>query len=51
MEEAATSIKTSLPLGSGMATWSISAPGPAVAFTTAVMDVMIDILPAAKPVF
>jgi hypothetical protein len=34
-----------------MATWSISAPGPAVAFTTAVMDVMAYILPAVKPVF
>src|SRR5439155_24412103 len=51
IEEAATSINTSLPFGSGTATWSISAPGPAAAFTTAVMDVMLTILTAPKPVF
>ena len=50
MEEAATSIKTSAPFGSGTSTWSISAPGPAAALTTAVMDVMAFILAAAKPV-
>src|SRR6267378_1645882 len=38
MEVARTSTRTSVPAGSGTFTWASSAPGAAVAFTTAVIE-------------
>src|SRR6266852_7563437 len=40
MEVASTSTRTSVPAGSGTLTWTSSAPGAAVAFTTAVIEGM-----------
>jgi hypothetical protein len=48
MDDAATSIRTSLTPGSGIGTCWRPAPGDAVALTTAVIDVMGFILPMVE---